>query len=111
MLNDKLDEMVAAAKRLKHEGDLEMLEKRDYDSMSDPSLLRCPLSLTLPLSLSPSLALACALSLALSIHVHICKQSASLPAFLSTLSSPPFATATHGLACMPLSVSRISGAM
>eukprot|EP00291_Cryptomonas_curvata_P020761 CAMPEP_0172165816 /NCGR_PEP_ID=MMETSP1050-20130122/8625_1 /TAXON_ID=233186 /ORGANISM="Cryptomonas curvata, Strain CCAP979/52" /LENGTH=561 /DNA_ID=CAMNT_0012836335 /DNA_START=256 /DNA_END=1937 /DNA_ORIENTATION=- len=40
VLNDKLEEMVLAAKRLKHEGDLEMLEKRDYDSMSDPSLLR-----------------------------------------------------------------------
>jgi cytochrome P450 len=40
VLNDKLDEMVTKARELKNEADLEALEKRDYSSMEDPSLLR-----------------------------------------------------------------------
>jgi len=40
LLNDKLDELVVQARSLKKEEDLEALEKRDYSTIEDPSMLR-----------------------------------------------------------------------
>jgi len=40
VLNDTLDTIIQKAKSLKNEDDLEALERRDYKSIQDPSLLR-----------------------------------------------------------------------
>jgi len=40
VLNDKLEEMIQLARTFRVEEDLEALEKRDYTSIKDPSLLR-----------------------------------------------------------------------